>query len=141
MDRTALNAFTTEQEVCTTVGKTKIQKALGVDEIPSEVLKVDSLVKYMTTLFNYCFKKEIIPTLWKKSIIHPTSKSADKYPRLSLCFRGIGLTCHMYKVYCSVLQIKLYHFVDTNGLLVEEQNGFWKLRSSLDHIYEQLKCI
>ncbi len=55
--------------------------------------------------------------------------------RLPLNYRGITLTCHMYKVYCTILNVWLSTFLEENQILVEEQNGFRKIRSCLDHIF------
>ena len=40
----------------------------------------------------------------------------------------------MYKLYCSVLLHRLERWVDVNDLLVDEQNGFRRGRSCVDHI-------
>ena len=39
------------------------------------------------------------------------------------------------KVFCAVLNNRLSDYLETNNLLVEEQNGFWHDRSCQDHLF------
>ena len=55
-------------------------KACGVDAIPSEVLCNDTSVSFLHVLFNICFDKGIIPSLWNKCIINPIPKSSTTDP-------------------------------------------------------------
>ncbi len=40
----------------------------------------------------------------------------------------------MYKVYCGVLNNRLVTWTEINGLIADEQNGFQRGRSTLDHL-------
>ncbi len=77
---------------------------------PSLVFANISTYPFMVRLFNYCFKCRIIPSAWQKEVINPIPKSGDKDIRLPLNYRGITLTCHMYKVYCTILNVRLFTF-------------------------------
>ena len=71
-DRTSnLNNFITIGEVTRTLNRLKNGKAVGFNEIPSEVLQNDSCAYFLHVLFNNCFETEIIPTPWNNSIINP----------------------------------------------------------------------
>ncbi len=122
-------------------GKAKLGKAVGIDQLPSETLKYGLVYPFMVRLFNYCFKCRIIPGAWQKGVINPIPKSGDKDIRLPLNYRGITLTCHMYKIYCTILNIRLSTFLEENQILIEEQNGFRKMRSCLDHIFTLITTI
>ena len=49
-------------------------------------------------------------------------------------YRGITLTCIMYKIYCSVLNHRLTQWAEQNDILAEEQNAFRPNRSCTDHL-------
>jgi hypothetical protein len=55
-------------------------------------------------------------------------------PRDPSCYRGIALPCVSYKLYCNILNERLAQWVDDNNLLVDEQNGFRKGRSTIDQL-------
>ena len=55
-------------------------------------------------------------------------------PRDPLCYRGIALAYASYKLYCNILNERLAQWVDDNNLLVDEQNGFRKGRSTIDQL-------
>ncbi len=78
---------------------------------------------------------------WQKGIINPIPKSGDKDPRMPLNYRGITLTSHMYKIYCTILKFRLTKYLEDNNILVQEQNGFRKMRSCLDHIFSLISTI
>ena len=40
----------------------------------------------------------------------------------------------MYKINCSILNDRLTKYVETKGILVDEQNGFRKKRSTIDYV-------
>ena len=67
-------------------------------------------------------------------IINPIPKSSTMDPRDPLSYRGITLASAMYKIYCAVLNKRLSKWVENNGILVDEQNGFRKGQSTVDHI-------
>ena len=137
----SMNDDITGDEVRAAILKAKIGKAMGVDNIPAEVLKSGPVYLFLIKLFNLCFRYGIVPSVWQRGIINPIPKSSDKDPRLPLSYRGITLTCHMYKMYCSILQVRLQRFLEQNKVLVEEQNGFRKMRSCLDHIFTLVTVI
>lgn len=47
----------------------------------------------------------------------------------------------MYKLYCSVLNERISNWVKHNRILVDEQNGFRKKRSTIDHVSALYKVI
>ena len=50
----------------------------------------DSAVLYMHILFNVCFNRSIVPSIWNKCIINPIPKSSATDPRDPLSYRGIA---------------------------------------------------
>ncbi|MES9880570.1 MAG: endonuclease/exonuclease/phosphatase family protein, partial [Sedimenticola sp.] len=122
------------EEVRGAIRNAKRGKACGVDGIPSEVLCNDAGVSYMHVFFNVCFSQSKLPTEWGKSIINPIPKSSTTDPRDPLSYRGISLTSCMYKLYCFILNKRLSTWAEINGKIVDEQNGFRKHRSTIDHL-------
>ena len=131
---TGLENEITLQEVKKAMSKAKHGKAVGCDDIPTEVLDNDSAVQFLFSLFHTCFESGIIPSLWLKGIIHPIPKDNTLDPRNPLNYRGITLACSTYKLYCSILNTRLVTWSEMNNLICDEQNGFRPERSCLDHL-------
>ncbi|VDI09669.1 Hypothetical predicted protein [Mytilus galloprovincialis] len=51
-------------------------KAVGINNLPNEILKSDVLSKTLHELFNVCFSYESVPGPWCRSIICPLLKKA-----------------------------------------------------------------
>ncbi len=77
----------------------------------------------------------MVPSIWLKGIINPIPKSSGKDPLVSLNYRGISLLSCMAKMYTSLLNNRLQNYCDDFELLADEQNGFRRSRSCLDHIF------
>ena len=95
-----LNLVITENEITMALSKFKNGKATGYDNIPTEVLKNKTVIKYLLSMFNKCFHYGRVPTAWQKSIINPIPKSNVITPQDPAFYRGISLTSIMYKLYC-----------------------------------------
>jgi exonuclease III len=130
----------TYNEVQRAVNKAKLNKAVGYDHIPNEVLKNLPTIRLLQELFNSCFRSGIIPSSWCKSLIKPIPKGSSNDKRLPTNYRGISLLSNIYKLYASVLNSRLTTFLEANQKIVEEQNGFRSLRACIDHLYT-LTCI
>ena len=63
-------------ELFKAVNNLKKDKACGIDEIPNEVLKSKKLCNFLLLLFNECYMKGVIPSIWKKRIINPIPKTS-----------------------------------------------------------------
>ena len=112
----------------------KCNKAVGIDDLPAEILKCDSLLDTLLALLNKCFTTGIIPTAWKQGIINPIPKSTTTDRRDPLNYRGITLTSSVYKLYCIVLNNRLSNWENEHSVIADNQNGFRKQRSTIDHI-------
>ena len=129
-----LNRPITTEEVRRCVTAAKMGRAVGIDNLPNEVLKSDTLIPVLKTLFNACLEHGVVPTMWYKTIISPILKK-DKDYRDPMNYRGISLMSTISKLFSSILNERVVSFLDTNEILCEEQNGFRKLRACIDHIY------
>ena len=109
-------------------------KACGTDVIPSDVLNNDMLIAFIHVLMNVCFSFGSVSAEWSKGIINPIPKSYTADMRDPLYNRGITLSISMYKLYSSVVNDRLSKLVENSDILVDEQNGFRKKRSTIDHL-------
>ena len=109
-------------------------KAVGLDNLPNEILKNDRLTNILNELFNVCFCYGIVPDNWCLSIICPLlKKGKDQYDPLN--YRSISLMSTVAKTFSQILNNRLMKYLENNKVLSEEQNGFRYLRSCLDHIF------
>ena len=129
------NALFTQDELSKVCNRMKIGKSTGPDVIPNEVLKQEGIRELVLRFVNMCFVNNIIPTVWRASVIAPIPKSSSKDPCVPLNYRGISLLSCFYKLYTSLLNSRLSKHCESNGYLVDEQNGFRAGRSCQDHIY------
>ena len=123
----------TETEIKSTITKLKSGKAKGIDDIHAEILKAggDVVVSELHKLFNMIWKKENVPSDWRKGIITCLPKKGD----LSDCnnWRGITLLSVPSKVFTRIIFDRISVVVDT--ILREEQAGFRKGHSCVDQIH------
>ena len=130
-----LNNDVSIQEVNNATRRLKDDKATGCDEIPNEILKRENLSPILRKFMNVCFVHGVTPTVWQQAIISPIPKSSSKDPYVPLNYRGISLLSCVYKLYSSIINKRLVKHLESNDLIVDEQNGFRAGRSCLDHVY------
>lgn len=110
----------------------KDNKAPGIDQITSEMLKSDSKLsaKTLYPVFKNIWENEVFPEDWMQGILVKVPKKGN----LSECdnWRGIMLLCCPVKVFCRVLLNRIDKKI--NDTLREAQAGFRPGRSCVDHI-------
>ena len=129
-----LNRPITTEEVRRSLTAAKTGRDVGIDNLPNENLKSNVLIPVLKTLFKACLEHGVVPTMWYRTIITPILKK-DKDYRDPMNYRGISLMSTISKLFSSIINERIVCFLDTNGILCEEQNGFRKLRACIDHIY------
>ena len=130
-----LNGKISEDEVVRSIRNLKAGKSCGLDDVLAEMLKAGGrdIVIFLTELFNAIFEKGYYPKEWAKAIIIPIHKkgdvnSADNY-------RGVSLLSIVSKCYTSILNQRLYNWLEENSKIVEGQAGFRRKYSTTDHIF------
>ena len=115
--------------------KLKKRKAPGIDEIPPEVLKLiePKISTYLLKLFNKIYELGQFPHKWTQAIIVPLFKKGDTNQPGN--YRGISLLCIISKLFTAILNKRLYNWAEQNEKISEEQAGFRKNYSTIDHIY------
>ena len=130
-----INIDITIDEVEVAVTKLKNGKATGVDDIPNEVIKKDSVLLWWYRLFHICFENGLVLSIWRNAIISPIPKCATKDPFAPLNYRGISLLSCVSKTYSSVLNNRIVKYCNLMEIFPEEQNGFRKNMFCQDHIH------
>lgn len=66
-----MNDVISIEETRNAMNALKQGKAVGVNNLPNEILKNENLVNIFNQLFNLCFIHGTLPNVWHKSIICP----------------------------------------------------------------------
>ena len=119
-------------EVKDALKKMKNRKAVGPDNIPTEVWKYMGMaaVVFLTGLFNDILQSKRMPNEWRKSTLIPIFKGKGD---VQVCanYRGIKLTSHTLKIWEKVIDRRLRQEI-TIG---EQQFGFMPNRSTTYAIF------
>ena len=91
------------------------------------------MILFMTKLFNTIFDKGIYPSDWAKAIIVSIHKKGDIH--LVDNFRGVSLLSIVSKCYTSILNTRLYNWLEENDKIVEMQAGFRRYYSTTNQIF------
>ena len=109
-------------------------KAVGIDYVSYELLKNKDVIAIMYSLFSALFETKQTPTIWKKLIIHPIPKGhVTKID--PLLYRGLALQSCVYKLYSSLINMRVVNFLEDGKHLSDVQNGFRKNRGCNQHIF------
>ena len=125
----------TEEELSACLKKLNTGRAPGPDGIPAELIKHAPFVVRMFFLVHYnkCLTTGTVPESWLLSEVVMLLKDS-KGDQLSVDnYRPISLTDVFYKVYASLLQQRLSHYIDPR--IRETQYGFRRGRSTSQPIH------
>jgi len=124
-----------EDEVRKSIKKLKRGKSGGLDGVVPEMIKDagDGIVVFLTALFNEVFRSGEYPEVWSKAIIVPIHKKGDTNAADN--YRGISLLSTLGKCYTSILNSRLYSWLETNSKIHESQAGFRRGYTTSDHVF------
>ena len=133
-----LAAEPTVEEVKEAVGKLGNGKAVGVDNVCGELLKLglsenSAILRCFHNIVVAVWQQEVVPQEWKDAIITVLFKKGDPYERGN--FRGISLGAHAGKVVLKVVAMRLNAYCEWRKIFLEAQYGFRVGRSTDDMIY------
>ena len=99
-------------EVELAIGKLKIHKSPGIDQIPAELIKAGgrTICSAIHKLIISIWNKEELPEEWKESIIVPIYKKGDKTGCNN--YRGISLLPTTYKILSNILLSRLIPYAE-----------------------------
>ena len=125
----------TKNEIFQAIDKLKKGKSAGTDEISPDLIKLAKphIVDYLHKLFQKIYDTGKYPKEWAKSIIIPIHKKGSKL--ILDNYRGISLLSVTSKVFTSIVNNRLYTWMEENMKICEEQAGFRRHFSTIDHIF------
>ena len=131
-----INKPISEIEIGIQMKKLKNNKSAGVDSVTNELLKncPDSMTKIICKYFNLVLNTGIVPSDWTKGIIKPIFKNKGSIDDPDN-YRGITLLSCIGKLFTSILNYRLSNYIESSGILGEEQAGFREGYSTLDHVF------
>ncbi|XP_065091419.1 uncharacterized protein LOC135712357 [Ochlerotatus camptorhynchus] len=121
------------QEVEEEIGRLKDNKATGVDQLPSELLKYggEALARALHWVIAKIWEEEILPEEWMEGVVCPIYKKGDK---LDCCnYRAITLLSAAYKVLSQILCRRLSPYA--REFVGQYQAGFMGARATTDQIF------
>ena len=106
------------------------------DNLVNEYIKYskDVFLPLYCKLFNIILETGIVPDIWCTGVILPIYKKKGDASNPDN-YRGITILSCLGKLFTSVLNNRSNTFLENTGLLAEEQAGFRKNYSTVDHIF------
>ena len=131
-----LNSYITRDEIMRNINKLKNGKAAGYDSIANEYIKNTKhiLIPVYEALFNIILDTGNFPEQWTVGIIKPVYKNKGNSNDVNN-FRPITILSCLGKLFTSILNNRLSNYLEESMLLLENQAGFRKDYSTLDHIF------
>ena len=131
-----LNCEFDEDEILRSVKRLKNGKACGSDKILNEFIKASfSKMKHIYVgLFNKILNAGCIPESWTIGMITPIYKNKGDKADFNN-YRGITILSCLGKLFTSIINERLNSYSNEVRLVQENQTGFRKNYSTLDHIF------
>ena len=124
-------------EIQRAIKNLKRGKAIGIDKYMNEIFMYSG-EKVIEATWRLCvevFRTEKYPRDWARGLIFPIFKGGPKeLTHNPLKYRGITLLSVLGKIYTAVLNERVTAWAETQKILVEEQAGFRKGRSTIDQL-------
>jgi hypothetical protein len=130
-----LNAEFKRQELLDALADVKRKSSPGEDRVTYEFLQKLPFVSQvmLLALFNRVWRCGRLPQRWKHAIVVPILK-VGKDPRSIESYRPISLTSAMCKIMERMVTSRLRWYLERHRLLSDEQSGFRRNRSTMDHV-------
>ena len=122
------------EEIGKVIRHLKKRKSVGLGNVPNEILQSKQLYILLHKLFSKVFEKGLAHALCKNSIISPISKKG-KDTRIPMNTKGLSLISTICKCFTAVINNRLTSFLEENDQIADQQNGFRRMRATIDHIY------
>jgi hypothetical protein len=127
----------TEDRVWDKLKKLREDTSMGPDGIPAVLLKkCRAVLPPLTHIMNESFSTSTVPQKWKNALVTPIYKKGDKLNPNN--YRPISLTCLAVKLMEGVINDEIRQFLDKNHVIVDQQHGFMRRRSTVTNL---LACV
>src|ERR1700755_728546 len=129
------NIVISSKDVISVLSELNTKNAYGPDGIPPAVLKTcaSELAPCLGKLFRLCLSTSTFPSCWKRALILPVPKKGD--PSQPYNYRPISLTSVLSKVFESILNRKIWKYLNSSNLISDHQYGFCKKCSTGDLLF------
>ena len=120
-----LNGFSiSDEKILNIIRSLDSNKAHGWDDISVRMIKMcdDILLLPLRLIFESCMSQGVFPQVWKQANVVPIHKKNSK--SLKNNYRPISLLPILGKVLEKLIFDSLYHHLEKNGLLNQNQTGF-----------------
>lgn len=116
------------------ISKTKTNKRPGIDRINNNFYKLlsQNWIRHITNLFNAVLEKREALNSWSK-VISMIFRKGD--PTNSENYRRITLMNNITKIFTSILADRIINWCESNKILMEDQNGFRKGKTTENSIF------
>ena len=140
-----LNKEFSLNEVTEEIKKLKRGKATGEDDYMNEIFKYGG-TKIQEATWKLCneiwMHDERFPLEWARGQIFPIFKGGpEDYKHDPMKYRGITLLSVLGKLYTAIIKERLTRWCEMKEIIVEEQGGFRRERSTVDQIFILLEII
>ena len=110
-------------------------KSSGSDVISNDIIKSakDSIGGILVSLFNKLLELKYFPSLWSLGLIVPIHKGGELDDPNN--YRGITLNSCLSKLFTYILNMRLSHYCEDNGLMEDNQIGFRRGFRTADHVF------
>jgi ribonuclease HI/exonuclease III len=107
----------------------------GLDQIHYEMLRhLPSQGKaFLLTIYNTLWRTDSFPDCWREAIVIPILKP-DKDKLTATNYRPIALTSCVCKLFERMVNQRLMWYLESHNFLSNDQCGFRRYRSTLDHL-------
>ncbi|KAK6196333.1 hypothetical protein SNE40_001576 [Patella caerulea] len=141
-DNDILNKPISRSEIYKSIKNLKNNKSPGEDLIINEYISStrDHMIEIYEYLFNLIFDTGMLPDVWLRGNIVPIfkNKGSKSDPEN---YRPITLLSTIGKLFTSILNSRLYQYLDELSILNENQAGFRAGYSTSDHIFSLYSLI
>ena len=130
-----------EEDVLKAINELGINSAPGPDKIPAKAIKEckQQLAPALVILWRRSLDSGLIPEDLLTQTIIPIFKKENK--SLASNYRPISLTSHIIKIFERILRDKLIDHLERNNLIIPQQHGFRRYRSTLTQLLHHFDLI
>ena len=123
----------TEYEVFQNLNSLNNKKAVGVENIPIEFLKMSAeyISSLLSKLFNECILKGIFTSRLKIAKVTPLFKNGCANNATN--YRSISILSPISKIFEKIIYNRLYNYFTTHNIIAKAQIGF-RSKHSLNHV-------
>src|SRR5580693_619463 len=124
-------------EVKYLLGRMSSQTATGLDEVPANVLKNLGEIgeEYIARMFNSILEgQHEIPPEWGEGRVSMLEKPNSSKGNL-LTYRPITVSTVLYRLFTKTIGSRIQHWIETESILGEMQNGFRTGRRGEDNLF------